>query len=399
MRAPGAAPGLFALESAVDEIALACNKDPVEFRQANLATMDESTQLPWSSNHLPEALDVGAKRFGWWDRDPKVGSMRDGDEVIGYGVAACNWDAFRLPAGARVTLRANNTALVQCGLQDIGTGTYTILAQTVSQLTGLPLDAVEVELGSSIFPPGPLSGGSWVTASAMPAVAEATRDALHRLGEYAVTPTGKFAGKDQESLSIEGGAFVSGTNRATFGEIITAQRLARVVGEARSGTADTAKYSFRSFGAHFVEVRWDPGISRLRVSRVVSVIDAGKIVNPLAARNQVEGAVVMGIGMALFEATEYDGRDGLPVNNNYAEYVVPVHADIPDIDVVLLDHPDYRLNEFGARGIGEIGTTGLAAAVANAVYHATGRRVRELPITKEKLMDGIATPGAARAAS
>lgn len=150
-----------------------------------------------------------------------------------------------------------------------------------------------------------------------------------------------------------------------------------------------SKFSFRSFGAHFVEVRWDPGISRLRVARVVSAIDVGKVINPLAARNQVEGGIVMGIGMALFEAAEFDARNGLPVNNNYAEYMVPVHADQPEIDVILLDYPDYKLGEFGARGIGEIGVTGLAAAVANAVYHATGKRIRNLPITLDKLMDGV----------
>jgi xanthine dehydrogenase YagR molybdenum-binding subunit len=156
-----------------------------------------------------------------------------------------------------------------------------------------------------------------------------------------------------------------------------------------SDGADMSRYSFRSFGAHFVEVRWDPGISRSRVARVVSAIDVGKVINPLAARNQVEGGIVTGIGMALFEATQYDSRNGLPVNNDYAEYVVPVHADQPDIDVILLDYPDYQLSEFGARGIGEIGVTGLAAAVANAVYHATGKRIRSLPITLEKLIDEI----------
>ncbi|MCD5994544.1 xanthine dehydrogenase family protein molybdopterin-binding subunit [Pseudomonas sp. CDFA 602] len=389
MRAPGAAPGLFALESAIDEMALATGMDPLVFRQLNLSDKDQSVGLPWSSNHLPEAIDKAAERFGWHARKPQVGSMREGDEIIGYGMGACNWEAYQVPTDARVILRADGTALAQCGLQDIGTGTYTIVAQTVSQLTGIPVERVEVELGSSSFPPGPVSGGSWVTASVMPAIAGATREALQKMRQYAVGKDAIFAGKDPESITVENGRLVSGEQRATFADILNGQRLSRAEGNFQSGLPEKGKYSFRSFGVHFVEVRWDPGISSLRVSRVVSAIDVGKVVNPLAARNQVEGAIVMGIGMALFEAGEFDPRNGLPVNNNYAEYVVPVHADQPDIDVMLLDYPDYNLGEFGARGIGEIGVTGLAAAVANAVYHATGKRVRSLPITKEKLMAGL----------
>lgn len=389
MRAPGAAPGLFALESAIDEMALAVGMDPLAFRKLNLAEKDESQNLPWSSNHLPEAIDQAAERFGWHARNPAVGSMRDGDEIIGYGMGACNWEAYQVPTEARVILRADGTALAQCGLQDIGTGTYTIVAQTVSQITGLPLDKIEVELGSSSFPSGPVSGGSWVTASVMPAVAGATREALKVLRGYAVGKGGAFADQDGEALGVENGQLVKGEQRVAFSEILRSKRLARAEGNFHSDMNKDTEHSFRSFGAHFVEVRWDPGISSLRVARVVSAIDVGKVINPLAARNQVEGAIVMGIGMAMFEAGEFDPRNGMPVNNNYAEYVVPVHADQPEIDVLLLDYPDYKLGEFGARGIGEIGVTGLAAAVANAVYHATGKRVRSLPITKEKLMAGL----------
>jgi xanthine dehydrogenase YagR molybdenum-binding subunit len=391
MRAPGAAPGLFALESAIDEMAFAIGMDRLAFRQMNLSTRDESSNLPWSSNHLPEAMTTAAERFGWHRRSPAVGSMREGDEIIGYGIGACNWEAFRVATEARVTLRADGTALAQCGLQDIGTGTYTIVAQTVSQLTGLPLEKIEVELGSSSFPAGPVSGGSWATASAMSAIAGATREALKRLRQYAVADSAPFAGAKPDSLLVENGTLAAGDRHVPFADILASQRLARAEGFFHSDGADMSKFSFRSFGVHFVEVRWDPGISRLRVARVVSAIDVGKVVNPLAARNQVEGGIVMGIGMAMFEAAEFDPRNGLPANNNYAEYVVPVHADQPEIEVILLDYPDYQLSEFGARGIGEIGVTGLAAAVANAVYHATGKRVRSLPITLDKLMDGIPT--------
>lgn len=389
MRAPGAAPGLFALESAIDELALKLGMDPLDFRTLNLATKDESVGLPWSSNHLPQAIEIAAGRIGWRQRDPAVGAMRDGDEIIGYGMGACNWEAFQVPTDARVILRADGTALAQCGLQDVGTGTYTIVAQTISQLTGLPMDRIEVQLGSSAFPPGALSGGSWVTASVMPAIAGATRQALEKLRQYAVMSGGQFAGLQAEALEVDSGQLVNGERRVTFAEVLSKQRLSRAEGNFHSGLAKAGEHSFRSFGVHFVEVRWDPGISRLRVARVVSAIDVGKVVNPLAARNQVEGAIVMGIGMALFEASEFDPRSGLPVNNNFAEYAVSVHADQPELDITLLDYPDLNLSEFGARGIGEIGVTGLAAAVANAVYHATGKRIRSLPITKEKLMAGL----------
>jgi xanthine dehydrogenase YagR molybdenum-binding subunit len=385
MRAPGAAPGLFALESAMDELALDVGMDPVAFRLKNISTIDESKNLPWSSNHLREAILQGAEKFEWKNRSPHPGSMREGNEIVGYGVAACNWDAFRTPAEARVQLRSDGMAAVTCAVQDIGTGTYTIAAQVVASVTGLPLEKIQVTLGDTAYPSAPLSGGSWVTASLLPAIAEATRQAVNQLKDYATSPSGPFVGVKKETLTFQEGSLTDGSRKVDFTSVLKGQRLADAEGYAHTGGTPTDKFSFRSFGAHFVEVRWDPGISHLRVARVVSAIDVGRVINPLTARNQVEGAVVMGIGMALFEATEYDARSGLPANNNYAEYVVPVHADQPEIDVLLLDYPDLHLNEFGARGIGEIGTTGLAAAVANAVHHATGVRVRDLPITLEKV--------------
>ncbi|BEU28504.1 xanthine dehydrogenase family protein molybdopterin-binding subunit [Paraburkholderia sp. 22B1P] len=386
MRAPGAAPGLFALESAVDELALQLGVDPLEFRIRNFADLDESQNLPWSSNHLREACEKGAAAFGWNRRDPRVGSMRDGAEIIGYGMAACNWDAFRVPAEARVALMDNGTVRVNCAIQDIGTGTYTIVAQTVADMTGIPLQRIQVNLGDSSFPAAPVSGGSWATASVLPAVAEACRAAIAQVKAFATADGGVWAGTKADGVGFSNGKLTAGARSVDYVAVLKAQRIASAQGYAHTGLAPTDKYSFGSFGVHFVEVRWDPGISRLRVSRVVSAIDAGRAINPLTARNQVEGAIVMGVGMALFENAQYDERNGMPTNNNYAEYVVPVHADQPDVDVILLDYPDYHLNEFGARGIGEIGVTGLAAAVANAVHHATGRRVRDLPITLDKLI-------------
>ncbi|ERJ18475.1 Putative xanthine dehydrogenase YagR molybdenum-binding subunit protein [Salinisphaera shabanensis E1L3A] len=388
MRAPGAAPGLFALESAMDEMAEKLNMDPLEFRKANYTERDQSMDLPFSSIHLMEAFDKGAEKFGWSKRNAEIGSMGDGDEILGWGMAACNWEALKMNCDARVSLRADGTAYASCATQDIGTGTYTIVAQAVSAITGIPLDKIEVELGDSSYPSGPVSGGSWATATTLPAIAEATRSAIDALKSYAISDGGAFAGAKSDDLSFDDGKLVDGDGKSVaYTDVLSQLKLANADGEAHTPGAPQGEYSFRSFGAHFVEVRWDPGISRLRVSRVVSAIDVGQIINEKTSANQVEGAIAMGIGMALFEATEYDEGSGLPVNNNYAEYLVPVHADQPDsVDVILLDHPDYAFNEFGARGIGEIGITGMAAAVANAVHHATGKRIRELPIRLEELM-------------
>lgn len=387
MRAPGAAEGLFALESAMDEMAETIGMDPLEFRRRNYTEHDGSKNLPFSSNHLREAYDKAADKFGWSARNPKIGSMTSGDEILGWGVAACNWEAIKRDCDARVALRADGTAFASCATQDIGTGTYTIVAQTVASLTGLPLDKIKVELGNSDYPSGPLSGGSWATATALPAIHNATAHAIDRLKNYATEDDGVFAGQDADQLRFADGKLRGNGQSVDFDKVLKAKRIGDAVGRAHTQAARGDQYSFRSFGAHFVEIGWDPGISRLRVHRVVSAIDVGQIVNATTAANQVEGAIDMGISMALFEATEYDHRTGMPVNNNYAEYLVPTHADQPDsVDVILLDHPDYRFNELGVRGIGEIGITGMAAAVANAVYHATGKRVRDLPIRIEDLM-------------
>jgi xanthine dehydrogenase YagR molybdenum-binding subunit len=387
MRAPGEVSGLFALESAIDELALVLEMDPLTLRLKNYAESDPQRGLPWSSKHLDRCLKGAAERFGWASRDPGIGAMRDGDEIIGQGMASATWFAGRQPCQARVELRADGSVFVACGTQDIGTGTYTIVAQAVAELTGVAVPRIEVTLGETSLPAGPLSGGSMTTASTLPAVAAAVRDALHALKEVATGEKGVFAGVDAADLGVADGALIAEGRGAGFAEILAHRRLSRVDGRGSAAPGDERKqFSFRSFGAHFVEVRWDPGISRLRVARVVSSIDVGRAVNPVTARNQVEGAIVMGIGMGLLEGLDYDPRDARMINANLSDYRIPVHADMPAIDVELLDYPDYRFNEFGARGIGEIGLTGVAPAITNAVHHATGRRIRDLPITIEKLM-------------
>jgi xanthine dehydrogenase YagR molybdenum-binding subunit len=389
MRAPGSAPGLFALESAMDELAVKLKMDPIELRLKNIAEIDQDSGKPWSGNHLHECLQVGAEKFGWAKRNPEAGSMKDGEEIIGYGVAACSWPADRLPCSARVEIKADGTVRASCATQDIGTGTYTVIAQVVSEITGLPLDKIEVKLGDTSLPPGPISGGSMVTATVMPAVAEAARKALHRLVTISVEKDAPFEKGNEKKIEMKGGKLVNTDDdkTATFAEVLESRRLASMMGEASTDLSEDAKkYAFRAFGAHFIEVRWEPAIARLRVARCVSVLDGGRIINAKTARNQIAGAIVMGVGMALFEETRYDDRTGRPINSNFADYVVSTNADTPHMDIVFLDYPDFHLNEFGARGIGEIGLTGLAASIANAVYHATGKRVRDLPITIEKLM-------------
>jgi xanthine dehydrogenase YagR molybdenum-binding subunit len=393
MRGPGAVPGLYALESAVDELALKLNMDPVVFRLLNEPDKDESNGKPFSSCHLRECLNTGAEHFGWSKRNPAVGSMRRGNTILGWGTACASWGAGRAPCSASVALNHDGTARVSCATQDIGTGTYTIFAQGVSDQTGIPVFKVDVVLGDSALPPGPISGGSTVTASVLPAIADACKAAIAQLIGIAIT-TPDFSDEEAKDLEFAQGAIHfkddSGKKPVPFDHVLRSANIHAAVGHGNSPGSDqdpaSQKFSQHSFGAHFVEVEWDPGIAHLRVSRVVSVMDVGRVINPRPARNQVAGAVVMGIGMALFEHTLYDQRTGAPVNSNLADYIVSTCADVPDLDVVFLDYPDLTLNAYGARGTGEIGLAGLAAAITAAVHHATGVRVRELPIRVEDLL-------------
>jgi xanthine dehydrogenase YagR molybdenum-binding subunit len=404
MRGPGAVPGLFALESAMDELAIRLEVDPVKLRLINEPDKDETNGLPFSSRHLKECLATGAEKFGWSQRNPAVGSMRRDGLTLGWGVAACTWIATSIATEATVELRQDGSARVVCGAQDIGGGTYTVIAQMVAHETGIPVERVDVVIGDSNLPPGPISGGSWATASLIPAVLDASQKAARTLLMTAAsTPGGAFSGKKPDELELVDGAVrLKGQPGAgvALGDVLKAARIQGVSGSGKgNGTLGDpkAKFSFHSYGAQFAEVTWEPEIARLRVSRVVTVIDAGRMLNPRAARNQIEGAVVMGVGMAMLEATEYDQRSGAPINANLADYLVPLCADCPEIDVTFLDHPDYNLNAVGARGVGEIGLAGIAAAITNAVYHATGVRVRSLPVRIEDLLTAPTPP--ARAAT
>jgi xanthine dehydrogenase YagR molybdenum-binding subunit len=397
MRGPGAVPGLYATESALNELADQLGIDPVQLRVINEPKIDESTGLPFSSRHLLECFELGAEKFGWSKRTGDVGSMKRDGLTLGWGMAGCSWLAGRFGAEATVQLRDDGTARIACGTQDIGTGTYTVLAQLVAEKTGVDLRKVDVELGDTSLPPGPISGGSLATESVIPAVYQAADNAIASLLSVAVSaPRSPFEKRKTDELKFEGGrVYVQADgpkDAVSFKELLQQANLRLISGSGLSKPtfgdpeAPKPKLSTHSFGCHFVEVTWQPEIARLRVARVVTVIDGGRIVNPLTARNQIEGAVVMGIGMALFEHTTYDRQTGAPINSNLADYIVAVNADVPPLEVHFLDHPDKEINELGARGIGEIGLAGIAAAITAAVHHATGVRVRELPVMLEKLI-------------
>jgi len=394
MRGPGAVPGLYATESAMNEMADRLKIDPVRFRLLNEPKIDESLNLPFSSRHYVECLNLGAEKFGWSKRNPAVASMKRDGLTLGWGMAGAAWVAGRFAAEANMQLRDDGTVRIACATQDIGTGTYTILAQLASDKTGVPIEKIEVELGDSALPDGPISGGSLATSSVIPAVFKAADQAISSLVIVAVaTPGSPFLGHKPEDLALEGGRiFVKAEGVAKgvpFGDVLRRANVRLVTGTGSSeqtAFVPNPKFSMHSFGCHFVEVTWQPEIARLRVSRVVTVMDAGHILNPLTGRNQIQGAVVMGIGMALFEETTYDPQNGAPINSNLADYMMTVNADAPPIDVHFLDYPDKEINELGARGIGEIGLAGVAAAITEAVHHATGVRVRELPVKIEDLL-------------
>jgi xanthine dehydrogenase YagR molybdenum-binding subunit len=394
MRGPGAVPGLYATEAAMNELADQLRIDPVKLRILNEPKNDESLGIPFSSRHFLECLELGAEKFGWSNRDPVAGSMKRDGLILGWGMAGAAWIAARFGAEANVQLRDDGTTRVACGTQDIGTGTYTILAQLAAEKTGVPLDKVEVALGDTSLPEGPVSGGSMATGSIIPAVFEAANNAIASLLATATrTPGSPFEKKNPADLAFEDGkVFVKAdgpSGGVPFADLLRRANLRFVTGSGKSEATfgeEKPKFSTHSFGCHFVELTWQPSIARLRVSRVVSVMDAGRIINPLAGRNQIEGAVVMGIGMALFEHTSYDLPSGAPINSNLADYIVAVNADVPKLEVHFVDFPDKEINELGARGIGEIGLAGIAAAITAATYHATGVRVRELPIKIEDLL-------------
>jgi xanthine dehydrogenase YagR molybdenum-binding subunit len=380
----------------MNELAEELKIDPMQLRLMNDADKDESNKnIPFSSRHFRECFEVGAKKFGWEKRNAAIGSMRRDGKILGWGLAGASWVAMRLPCTATVEFCANGRLCVRCATQDIGTGTYTIFAQVLHEKTGVPLDRIDVILGDSGLPTGPMSGGSMVTGSVLNAIAAGADGAIKRLQQVAAAT----AGSPYHEASLETIAFSAGrvhkkdqaaTDGTHFADILQLAKLNGLSAEGKTIASyedpKAKDFSLHSYGAQFVEVEWEPDIARLRVSRVVTVIDAGRIINPKAAANQIAGAVVMGVGMGLLEETKYDQRSGQPINGSMADYLMATCADTPEIDVTFLDYPDPIMGEYGARGVGEIGLAGVAPAITDAVYHATGVRVRELPVRIEHLL-------------
>jgi xanthine dehydrogenase YagR molybdenum-binding subunit len=388
MRAPSAASALFALESAMDELAVALKLDPVELRLRCYSDRDQNSDRPYSSKALRECYRQGAEAFGWHKRNPEPRSMRDGGDLVGWGMASGVWEALQAPIAVRIRLSANGHADVSCATSDIGTGTYTIMAQVAAETLGLPLDSISVKLGDSSLPKSPVEGGSWIAASVSNGIvttAGAIREALLRLAGQ--MPNSPFAKLGADDVALVDGKLVSKRDSSSAVSIADAMRQGAVEHIEEEKTTKPARDS-RAHNTHsaiFAEVKVDEQLGVIRVTRVVNAVAAGRILNTKTASSQILGGVVWGIGMALHEETLIDHRFGRIVNANIAEYHVPVNADIHDIKVIFVDEPDDS-NPLGVKGVGEIGIVGVAAAIANAVYHATGKRVRDLPITLDKLV-------------
>jgi xanthine dehydrogenase YagR molybdenum-binding subunit len=388
MRCPSAATGVYALECGMDELAIALKLDPLELRLRCYSDRDQHEDRPFSSKALRECYRQGAEAFGWDRRNPEPRSMRDAGDLIGWGMATGVWDAFQTPITVRIVLSANGHAEVACATSDIGTGTYTIMAQVAADMLGLPLENISIKLGDSSLPQSPVEGGSWIAASVSNAIAttaDAIRGELLRLAKQ--MPRSPLADAAPDEVVLADGQLVGRRDASRSVSIADAMRhgaLDRIEQEKTTNPTDDPARAHNTHAAVFAEVKVDEQLGVIRVTRVVSAVAAGRILNTKTASSQILGSVVWGIGMALHEQTLIDHRIGRIMNANIAEYHVPVNADIYDIRVIFVEEPDDS-NPLGIKGVGEIGIVGVAAAIANAVYHATGKRVRDLPITLDKL--------------
>jgi xanthine dehydrogenase YagR molybdenum-binding subunit len=425
MRAPGEAPGTYALEVALDEMAYKLKIDPVQLRTINHADKEEQKKKDFSSKYLKECYQKGAEMIGWSKRNVEPRSMKEGRYLVGYGMATATYPANRSASSAKAVLFADGHAEIMCATQDIGTGTYTVMTQAAADALSLPIEKVNVKLGDSEFPKGANSGGSQVTASVGPAVRAAALGLVSKLKKMAVADTkSPLHGLKEDDLVAENGRIVIRTKMETgdtYTDLLKRQGLqdlraqagtkvstrqqtesnpaasgsteAEIEEESKGNPAvqvdekiDRKPFSFHSFGAHFVKVRVDPDLGMVHVDKAVAVMDVGTIMNMKTAINQIMGGMIFGIGMALMEETNYDPNRGRPVTKDLANYLVPVHADMPEFQVEFINKPDLLISPIGARGVGEIGITGITAAINNAIYHATGKRIRELPVTPDKLL-------------
>ena len=378
MRAPGEAVGMLALEGAIDELAEKLGMDPVELRCLNEPDVDPEKDVPFSSRQLTRSLREGAKAFGWADRSAKPGQRRDGEWLVGVGVAASARTNMLQQSSAKVSLTPSGTAIVETDMTDIGTGSYTILGQIAGEILGLPIDRVEVRLGDTALPPAAGSGGSWGAGSSGTSVYLAAENLRAQLA--------KAMDCKPDELTLKDGQAIANNVSRPLSDLVGTGLEA--TGTVKPGKAEK-KTTQASYGAHFCEVRVNATTGEVRVSRWHSTFAAGRILNEKTARSQCLGGITFGIGAALSEEVVHDPRDGRIVNHDLAEYHVPVNADVPQLEVTFLPERDHWANPLHAKGIGELGISGAGAAIANAVYNATGVRVRDYPITLDKLLAGL----------
>ena len=385
MRGPGESTGSFALECGMDELSYLLKLDPLELRLRNYAETDQERNLPWSSKHLRECFEIGSKRIGWNKRNPIPRSMRQGEMLVGYGMGCGVFNASRNRAVVMARMYADGSLVLQSAVSDGGPGTATAMVQIASETMGLDTNKIKFELGNSSYPMGPTQGGSTTTSTLGSAVHDACVELQKKLLEMAGLSSVKA-----EEIVFKNGAITLTSNPASsllYGDILKKQNLPQleVTEESKSGD-ERQKYSMYSFSAHFTEIHVHPSTGVVKVKRVVSVTDAGRIVSLKTAESQVIGGVIGGMGMAIMEDAVMDHRYGRYVNNNFADYHIPVHADMPYIEPIFINKKDPYINPMGTKGLGEISMVGFAPALANAVYHATGKRIRELPITPDKLL-------------
>lgn len=408
-RAPGESSGSFSIETAMDELAWELGIDPIDLRLRNYAEKDESSNKQWSSKSLRECYKQGAERFGWSERNPKVASMTKGGVLVGYGMATASYPANFRAASAKARMYPDGRILIQCGTQDLGTGTYTILTQIAADALGVSPTLVRVEIGDSKLPAAPTSGGSTSAASAGSAVMAAAQALRGKVITFATSdetsPLWNLGAKEVDVKDGRVSSKADPSKSMTYQEILAryGKDAVEQTGSAQPGIergsasqgggggGDQSEnkgmgYTMQGFGAQFCEVHVDPDLRTARVARWVGAFAVGKVLNEKTCRSQLHGGIVWGIGMGLLEETVIDPRYGRFVNSNLAEYHVPVNRDVPDVEVILVPEEDKLVSLVGAKGAGEIGITGAAAAIGNAIYHATGKRVRDLPITLDKIL-------------
>ncbi len=392
MRAPGATTGVWAIEAAMDELSYKLNIDPLELRLKNYAYDDITTGKPFSSKELKACYAQAAEKFGWSKRNPNPRSMREGDNLVGWGMATGVWEAMQSQASAKAVLTMDGKLEVSSGTADIGTGTYTVMTQIAAETLGVALENVDFKLGDSSLPQSPVEGGSWTVSSngsAVKMACEAVGEKLLKLVQS--QKDSSFADVEIKAVKFENGEMKLKENPSvavSITDLMKQTDTTRIEQETKSSPdkARQSKYTMNTHSAVFAEVKVDEDLGTIHVTRVVSAIAGGRVINPKTARSQILGGIVWGISHALHEESIVDQNYGRFINHNLAEYHVPVNADIHDIEVIFVEEHDDIINPLGAKGLGEIGIVGVAAAIANAIYHATGKRVRDLPITIDKLL-------------